>query len=197
MNFIIKFHIIFLQSRTQRLFSNVRKKLKESLDIRNKTILQLESQICLATSHISSRSPEVNIEPYPDQTSSMNSLLSQLLTKLDRFSSSISLPAINVYSSCQHQAIKSLADQYSQTDITHSTHSSHPAVENVSENSAVEVNILTCTICHNTFQSQPMLDQHLHNAHENSRPTSASDEVMELGNVANHAALTSTSNSSL
>ena len=88
------------------------RKLRETLDIRNKRIVQLESQMGTAAINNASRPTEITTTEV--DLSSAPSLLNQLMLKLDRLTIPSSCPTINVYNTCQqHKPL--MTDQSLQT----------------------------------------------------------------------------------
>ena len=67
------------------------RRLKESLDIRNKRIMQLDGQVGIATSYISNRNDSTGPISKPDQANFQETLHS-LMSKVDSLSRAISTP---------------------------------------------------------------------------------------------------------
>ena len=150
------------------------KTLKESLDIRNKKILQLESQVGSARSYMSSREmPHVNDNPSNQQLCDILASMNLIHTKLNLITDNglIKPQAVNVYNNpCQHQ--KQLgSNQSTQTPPASPPEVlSHTGDDLSKENRETEDNeevVLTCTVCHSTFQSIRQLEKHMERSHNN------------------------------
>ena len=158
------------------------KRLNECLDLRNKKIIQLESQIGVARSFVASREihPDISresasLDPSTNLTSSLSLLLSKLTKVVDNLTPRTS--SVNVYNSSCHiskavmidaacQTSSSNQDQFITTDTN--TIDSDEEAETVNEVEAIvdeSEAILTCTICNKTAASSSELDNHIEDAH--------------------------------
>ena len=166
------------------------RRLRENLDVRNKKILQLEAQVGIATSHLSSREPDhapINPITTAEQFRSLADSLHQVLVKLSALPELLSTKSqtVNVFTSNHKHS--SGADKASQTaDYLHPpllavTPSSDVAVSvsNDSDRSSVTMDsstpteeVLTCTVCNNIFKSRTLLHHHLETAHRSERDNS-------------------------
>ena len=161
------------------------KRLKESLDIRNGKIMQLESQVGLATSHLSRRDEcpkDSNSRTVTDQLSATLSSLNLLLSKLTLWSDppvSRASP-VNVYNThCNHNRPYQV-DRCTQTQTIMNISSTTPdastvavevsdtmdATDNEDSHDDTEI-IFTCTLCNKDLKSSQQLDRHVENVHNN------------------------------
>ena len=175
------------------------KRLNESLDIRNKTIMQLESQVGVAKSYLASRdpSPPGNIPTaITDQLTSLCTSLNLLLTKMISTSEHLSpkTQAVNVYNTtCHQQREPVMTDKASQTSEPIPTppanvlNGNEPREDSsiIISDTLAEVDasadsetILTCTLCHRSLESSSLLDDHLESIHD-CKPSSSEKEKTE------------------
>ena len=161
------------------------KRLKESLDIRNRKIMQLESQVGLATSHLSRRDEcpkDSNSRTVTDQLSATLSSLNLLLSKLTLWSDppvSRASP-VNVYNThCNHNRPYQV-DRCTQTQTIMNISSTTPdastvavevsdtmdATDNEDSHDDIEI-IFTSTLCNKDLKSSQQLDRHVENVHNN------------------------------
>ena len=151
------------------------KRMKEGLDIRNKRIMQLESQVRLAASHISSRDQN---QACTDDPSSSDSLL-LILGKLDSLAQASSTPNISINNSHSCHGLKSslqhnksvqtetitenhIVSSYSQPQVfnfSSSDPSHHPESPHGSFQS------FKCTVCSHVCISEKELIHHIKTAH--------------------------------
>ena len=97
------------------------KRLRESNDVKNKKIMQLEGQVGIATSYLSSRDPNlpgISTTTSGDQLSSFNESVKVLQAKINvLFEYFPKSPVVNVYSGC-HSHKPVVTDTGTQTNIT-------------------------------------------------------------------------------
>ena len=161
------------------------KTLKESLDIRNKKILQLESQVGSAKSYLSSREmPPVNNNPTNQQLCDVLEAMHLLLNKMNLIIDNglTKTQAVNVYNNTCPQQKNPSSNQSTQTpSVSLPTVTSHTGIDGskgVDETQdSIEV-VLTCTVCHNTFQSSRQLDDHIERSHGNNRSAPGISKVV-------------------
>ena len=164
------------------------KRLNENLDIRNKKIMQLESQVGVATTYLSSsnanspntqQSLSISQEQLNNLTQSINALQVKLLT----------LPAlcsknqtVNVFNSNQKNPTSDKSSQTSTADphdisaavldtagaISARNDPLVTAVSGSEEVPSSEENILTCTLCNLTLQTYAQLTHHLEDMHNDT-----------------------------
>ena len=168
------------------------KSLKENLELRNKKIMQLDGQVGVAKSYLSSRDT-AQPENVPVQMSSLLNTLNLLVIKLGALSDNfLAKPqAVNVYNSTCNTQKHSVASTASQTAFepspaplptisTNSAESIHAEVTNARthpvDTSESSETILTCTICNENFQCTTHLDEHMENAHDNQSSTTIPTE---------------------
>ena len=145
------------------------KKLNEGMDVRNKRILQLENQVGVATSYLSSR----NCEKSEDQTiqnSSLNVLLNKVCSLLENFNQKSSI--VNVYTnSCMSKS--ATCDMSCQTDdiiANGAVNMNESETRTLVVNNPNNVNlnsseVLTCTVCKANFSAISLLEDHLDQVH--------------------------------
>ena len=142
--------------------------------------MHLESQINVSTAYISSRDQPTQVTHsslVTDQLATILSTLNLLITKLsavaDHQASKSS--AVNVYNSqCRHHKPDMVA-QSSQTTECFTTNPAHTAamVMNTGSNYSIEPgpviteaeNVLTCTLCGHTMESNEELEAHIESTH--------------------------------
>ena len=148
------------------------KRLNESLDIRNKKIMQLESQVGTATSYLSSRdtghqcSSSANIsDQFTALLTTMNLLLSKLSLCTDSPAAS-RLSPVNIFNSPCQGPRSSLVDRTVQTDTNDISSKdiamTTPTNENISDDTET---VLTCTICGKILETSAQLDLHIESDH--------------------------------
>ena len=158
------------------------KTLKESLDIRNKKILQLEGQVGVAKSYLSARDPTPkDYSPATEEFSHLKAVIDMIMTKLSSISDNFSVrpPVVNVYNSTCHSSKPLMTSTSTQTlantvpTIPTDTFTTDTLLDDEMDEAGATEAILTCTICHNTFQSNQQLDSHMENHHD-SKPSESS-----------------------
>ena len=159
------------------------KRLSESLDIRNKRIMQLESQIGIAASYMSSRDSntaktQVNTDSaktYPnnnvnnDSFALISSKLSELVEKVNKTQQGI---VIYNTSCTPNKSSTTCVNKCTQTDTDASAKTenmNNPAqvedVEIVMEYEATKGPDLLCTICNKTLETAAALRDHIESSH--------------------------------
>ena len=156
------------------------RKLNESLDVRNKRIIQLENQVTHAASYVAERpciTPGISIADTPHGASDT---LTTLHTKLDLILKTCSSPVNNININngnsrtllCAETQNKSTQTVSIHT-IEHSTMTTTPSQaipselsENALRKEDLEASILTCTICGKTFETVAYLDTHMESSHD-------------------------------
>ena len=169
------------------------KRLGECLDIRNKKVMQLESQVGVAKSYLSSRDvnpAESSTSTNTDQITSLLTSVNLMLTKLAGIPDNLTqkTQSVNVYNNTCHHQTPALADKGCQTppdlvgspsslqtdlnnataieDIQADTTRSIPDVGEPSKDSGdAPEDILICTVCNNKLESTDQLESHLESAH--------------------------------
>ena len=164
------------------------KRLKESMDVRNKQILQLEGQINHASSYISRRPSDYQPHNSEPATMEFQESLKVLHSKLDLLAQATSSPVNNNININNGHSLSSgrqvHLDKSVQTDLTcvdcHSNkqltngmnnhtggkHAGHDtSTENIQLFNEELDSILTCTICGNRFETNIQLDRHLESTH--------------------------------
>ena len=165
--------------------------LKESLDIRNKKVMQLESQVGVAKSYLaSSVLPPVHTgNPTIEQPDCFSTNINLVIAKLNSISDKLCSKSntVNVYnSSCPHQKLQT-SDKSVQTCLAPnptsgptnavmelSTTDKDDSILVTSEEPPDTEIILTCTLCQESFQSSSDLDSHMDRIHGNDCSTSTS-----------------------
>ena len=165
--------------------------LKESLDVRNKKIIQLEGQISHAARHIAERpSDQVSHAEYHNSSASVASSLATLHSKLDTLLKMSCIPVNNINinnnpSGSSNTSSSKLEDKTTQIPDnsileespaispcnpaslpTLSTFSDDlctpPVLEPMEEGTEA---VLMCTTCGKTFQTDKQLDEHIEGTH--------------------------------
>ena len=151
------------------------KRLNEALDIRNKRIMQLEDQIGIAASYVSSRDTNARDAGMTDSDprcknlsqigDKLNNLLAKISTVIDQFTSRSQ--AVNIYnntSTTNRQAVydrdtQTISDSYVQSNDSMKEHGQ------LMEALDSEEIILQCTVCSNIFNSNSDLENHIETIH--------------------------------
>ena len=169
------------------------KTLKESNALKNKKVMQLESQVGVATSYLASRdTSSVESIQNSDQISNLLQNLNLWLTKLSGISECLSnrtTPAVNVYASpCFQQHKNHMTDSATQTaaDNVPLSKPVAPLPEDCNQSAEAPLDmsthseeILACTICQGIFQSSRELDEHMEDAHDCPLPPPPVDPPVE------------------
>ena len=148
--------------------------LKESLDLRNKKIMQLEGQVGVAKSYMSSRDTPHTDDNHvvSEQHNKLLTSLSLLLAKLNTISDNLNVKSqeVNVYNSTCHLQKPHIADKTTQThpNIPKLSEVLNQEIQTEPENLTETEIILTCTHCLKTFQTNGQLDDHMERSHENN-----------------------------
>ena len=149
------------------------KRLNECLDLRNKKIMQLESQVGVARSFIASREvPHENTMPLPhsDQLTNHTTSLSHLLSKLTIVVDNLTprTPSVNVYNSSCHGSKATMKEASCQTSCDNlaviDTTNTNTIESVITTNDDAEA-ILICTVCNISLESNRDLDSHMETAH--------------------------------
>ena len=140
------------------------KRLHETLDIRNKKIMQLESQVGSAASYLSSRDTghQSNISPnICDQLTALLTTMNLVLSKLVPSTDSRSSP-INIYNSpCQVPKL-TMIDMGTQTDKVDIISADMTMTTITRETVADDTEAgLSCTLCGKVLESIAQLDLHI------------------------------------
>ena len=156
------------------------KKLSEGIDIRNKKIMQLESQVGVAAKYVSSRdSSTADNLLVPDQPASLLATMNLLLTKVSSLADHHmpKTPAVNIYNTvpCSHQR-QVMLDKDSQThddpNTDESLDRSLPTATdaiNKDEHGPIDTEIvLVCTVCSQVLNTNEQLDLHMESVHGSS-----------------------------
>ena len=147
------------------------KRLHETLDIRNKKIMQLESQVGSAASYLSSRDTghQSNISPnICDQLTALLTTMNLVLSKLVPSTDSRSSP-INIYNSpCQVPKL-TMIDMGTQTDKVDIISADMTMTTITRETLADDTEaVLSCTLCGKVLESIAQLDLHIESNHSSS-----------------------------
>ena len=180
------------------------KRLNESMDIKNKKIMQLESQVGIATtylagSNITASSSQPGSSALFEQhliklCESIKELLSRLSNLPDLFSKS---QTVNVYNGNQRSSTGEKSSQtlpvILQGDEAMLADAKDALVAHddplTTEEPLISLeNILTCTICDKTLQNQAELNHHLESNHANDNVLNNTNE----GNIPSSSILIST-----
>ena len=161
------------------------KRANEALDVRNKRIMLLDSQVGIATAHMTSRDmgtggdiPATTVESLSKVIESMNLVLAKIVTMIDQLSPRTQ--SVNVYNnSCQNHKSDS-RDEASQTTQEPSKYPTTATIDPSNNNSNIaeetvedhEV-ILQCTVCNKILSSQAHLDSHIECVHGQVPPKPA------------------------
>ena len=156
------------------------KRLNENLDIRNKKIMQLESQVGSAASYLSSRDTghqsniSTNISDHLTALlTTMNLVLSKLTLCTDSPAASRSSP-ISIYNSpCQLPKV-TLVNMGTQTDTaTINTNTVDMSVTTITRETMPDDTeaVLSCTLCGKVLESMEQLDLHIESTHSSSSTT--------------------------
>ena len=157
------------------------KRLNECLDIRNKKIMQLESQVGVATTYLSSRdsSPQASSPAMADHLNALSSSLALLISKLSLLTDTPakSTPTVNIYNSHGNHARPHMNDKATQSPQIPNSSSTSDLISNdanevlndvtasiIAENPNVEI-VLTCTVCNKALESSDQLDLHMESLH--------------------------------
>ena len=140
------------------------KKLKESNDLRNKRIMQLETQVGAAASFISDRGTgeSTSSNTSSDSLSRLNDSLNLLMTKLALLTdqSSAHNQSVNVYNNACHLQKPEIVNKTTQTVESMDAYDK----SGDKQNDFVE-DVLKCTICNKTFETSTHLEDHIETAH--------------------------------
>ena len=159
------------------------KRLKETLDIRNRRIMQLEDQIGIAASYVSSRDGDMRSDRVTGSDSRCENLsqisdkLNNILTKLtmatDQFTSRSQ--AINIYNTTSSTHRQIMNDRHTQTMSDNSTdnNDSIEVHKQIEEDLDVDEIFLQCTVCSKTFNSNSDLDKHIESTHTDPKDNSS------------------------
>ena len=162
------------------------KRLNETLDLRNKRIMQLDGQVGAATNYIASRdTPIENARDVLDNGNGsllkINDNLNLLLSKLAVLTDQISTKSqqVNVYNSMSPQAKTILLNKTSQTtneSCSKSVQTCDNTAESMETNENEEpedtITVLQCTICSRILKDSSELDNHIESVHS---PTSCGE----------------------
>ena len=167
------------------------KKLREGIDIRDKTILQLQGQVGHATTALSNRNQSSVCNDHSSNCSSINQLITQLTTLVNHLSS-FPMPSVNVYNRYMDATTSTKSEKSTQTLPLSSMNSS---AEQLSQNSlatenndCTEINpahisseseeiIHTCTECDARLDSSQALDDHLTSHHDTETNEAESNQA--------------------
>ena len=162
------------------------KRLNENLDIRNKKIMQLESQVGSAASYLSSRDTghqsniSTNISDHLTALlTTMNLVLSKLTLCTDSPAASRSSP-ISIYNSpCQLSKV-TLVDMGTQTD-TATINTVDMTVTPITRDTVPDNTeaVLSCTLCGKVLESIELLDLHIESTHNSSSTTPEVPGIIE------------------
>ena len=162
------------------------KKLNEAMDIRNKKVMQLERQVGVATSYLSSREGnQDNSTNVTDQLAAMIASLNKLITKLVSEPIVQKSPSVNVYNSLCHLQKPALLNKATQTSTdlssdppptsalnmeptTVASASDTDTNNQLSQNASIDEIVLACTICDRVLETSDQLDHHMEAMHGNS-----------------------------
>ena len=159
------------------------KKLKETLEIRNKKILQLEEQIGEAASYIGRRNTSDDATD-GNTTQRLEDCILLLVSKLESSSNDTSSPVnnISIYSQgCLNKTTTSLYSQATQTEASFACENCKQTNENPSKEKAhnepshkppVSNSLFRCTSCVKFFLSEKELTSHIESKHatDSSKP---------------------------
>ena len=147
------------------------KRLNETLDIRNKRIMQLEDQIGIAASYVSNRdtdirgasvtSSDLRCENLSQISDKLNNLVTKISMVVDQFISRSH--AVNIYNTTSSTHRQVVYDRGTQTMDGSSVQNNDSMNEQDTLDS--EEIILQCTVCSNTFKSSSDLDNHIESTH--------------------------------
>ena len=149
------------------------KVLRESLDMRTKRVMQLESQVGIAASLISSRDsnpPQADA----DRASSFRDSLDLLHRKIDTLSSltHTKVPCVNVYNNAGNyepqrssKASQTMPVPPSNHDQAIPSETDNDEATNIDAEAEDTVTVFTCTICNENAESSAHLDRHLEVTH--------------------------------
>ena len=162
------------------------KRLNESMDIKNKRIMQLESQVGVATEYLSNSNTTASSSQQSSSTSTehLNNLIESIRVLLGKLSSLPDLfsktQTVNVYNNqrlpTSEKSSQTAATVFHKNDDhivvnTRESLTEHNDHLMTDELQVISENILTCTLCNITLQSSAQLNDHLESNHDNNKPS--------------------------